>query len=91
MRSSERGQSPINSGSPSESISTSGKEIVNTYTLNLSKTDAATVNGRAAEFKLLASVRYTDIFNEWHETTMCAKYFPPEGAYKFCESGNQVR
>jgi hypothetical protein len=73
----------------SESVLASDKEIVNTYTLSLTETDAKLVVSDT-DFLFKGTIRYTDIFKEWHSTTFCARYFPKEQKYKYCETGNEV-
>jgi hypothetical protein len=46
------------------------------------------MSGNELVFK--GTIQYTDIFKEWHSTTFCARYFPKEKNYKYCEIGNEV-
>ena len=79
----------LNSAHRSEAVIASDKETTNTYTLSLNETDAKVVmSGSELVFK--GTIQYTDIFKEWHSTTFCARYFPKEKNYKYCENRNDV-
>jgi hypothetical protein len=60
------------------------------YTLSFSSTDLDRVIS-SATFKIDGTIRYTDIFNEWHPTTYCAIYDSKQKVFKFCPSGNDVK
>jgi hypothetical protein len=60
------------------------------YTLSFSLTDLDRVAFSTA-FKIDGTIRYTDIFNEWHSTTYCAVYDGKQKLFKFCPSGNDVK
>ena len=80
---------PLNSVHRSESIIASDKEAANGYTLALSESDVKLVMS-GTEFVVKGTIKYTDIFKQWHDTTFCARYFLRDNLYKYCETGNDV-
>jgi hypothetical protein len=72
----------------SESVLASDKQISNLYTVTLSGSDFAETSSR--EFTVMGTIRYTDIFREWHVTSFCGRYSIKEQALKFCPTGNEV-
>jgi hypothetical protein len=73
----------------SESVLASDKQISNTYTITLSGSDFAETSSR--EFTVRGTIRYTDIFREWHITSFCGRYSIKEQTqFKYCPDGNEV-
>jgi hypothetical protein len=60
------------------------------YTLSFTAADFnRIIYGNA--LRINGTIRYTDIFEEWHSTSYCAIYDGREKLFKFCPSGNEVK
>jgi hypothetical protein len=79
--------------SSEEYVISSHHPIDKHYRIQFSDTDVRrlTAPNKPAIFKVEGKIRYTDVFNEMHQTTYCSFYDAREAAFNFCSSGNDVR